>query len=90
MTTLWRVEQTSDTKFPYRITLEQDGEVTLALRAKERWPGPGGNVFCLRETEPPAPEEPLEELERVAVTSLQRLGKKLALVLDRPRCKRCD
>lgn len=90
MTTLWRLQQTADDKFPYRITLEQDGEVTLALRAKDRWPGPGGNVFCLREKEPPGPDEPLKELERVAVTSVQRLGKKLALVLDRPRKKRCD
>jgi ERCC4-type nuclease/predicted Zn-ribbon and HTH transcriptional regulator len=84
------VEHTADAKFPYRITLEQDGKVTLALRAKERWPGSKGNVFCLRETEPPGPDEPLEELERVAVTALQRRGKKLALVLDRPRCKRCE
>ncbi len=90
MTTYWCLEQTADPKFPYRITLEQDGEVTLALRAKERWPGPKGNVFCLREQEPPGPEEPLELLERVAVVSLRRLGKKLALVLDRPRRRRCD
>ncbi len=90
MATLWRVQQTADPKFPYRITLESDGEVTLALRAKERWPGPKGHVFCLREQAPPEPHEPLEELERVPVTSLQRLGKKLAVTLDRPRCKRCD
>lgn len=90
MPTYWRLERTPDPKFPYRISLEQDGVVTLALRAKERWPGPKGNVFCLREREPPAADEDREELERVAVTSLRRQGKKLALVLDRPKRRRCD
>ncbi len=90
MTTFWQVEQLDDPRFPYRITLEQDGQVTLALRAKDRWPGAGAQVFCLRERELPDPDEPRELLERVTVTSLQRLGRKLALVLDRPQRKRCD
>ncbi|MEF8794097.1 hypothetical protein [Thiohalorhabdus sp.] len=59
MATIWRIQQTADPKFPYRITLESDSEVALALRAKERWPGPKGNVFCLREQAPPDPDEPL-------------------------------
>jgi hypothetical protein len=83
LSTYWRLQRVEDAKFPYRITLESDGEVTLALRAKDRWPGPQGNVFCLREQEPP--EGPVEELEYVPVASLNRFGKKLALTLDRRR-----
>jgi hypothetical protein len=88
LSTYWRLQRTGDDKFPYRITLESDGEVTLALRAKDRWPGPQGNVFCLREQEPP--EGPVEELEYIPVTSLNRFGKKLAVTLDRRRQRRCD
>ncbi|WP_440995647.1 ERCC4 domain-containing protein [Arhodomonas sp. SL1] len=90
MTTLWRVEAVDDERFPYRITLTQDGEVTLALRAKDRWPGPGGNVFCLREREPPDRDSACELLEEVPVVSVDRLGRRLALTLDRPRRRRCD
>jgi len=32
MTTFWRVQRTLRKRFPYRITLEQDEAVTLALR----------------------------------------------------------
>ncbi|MBK5943090.1 ERCC4 domain-containing protein [Halorhodospira sp. 9621] len=89
MATYWRVQQTQSEKFPYRITLESDHDgIILALRAKDRWPGPQGHVFCLREQDPP--EETPEELEHVPVVSLNRFGKKLALVLDRQKRRRCD
>ncbi|GEM_PF-5607979 len=89
MATYWRVQQTQSDRFPYRITLESDDDgIILALRTKDRWPGPQGHVFCLREQEPP--EEALEELEYVAVVSLSRFGKKLSLVLDRRKRRRCD
>ena len=86
---LWVVERTASTRFPYRVTIEQHGRVILAVRAQARWPGPGQQVFCLRERELD-PAEPLEPLERVPVAQLTRLGRKIALVLDRPTRKRCE
>jgi len=89
MTAHWNIERTDNERFPYRISIEQDGRVTLALRAQARWPGPGGQVFCLREK---ADAEAVdgELLERVPIASLKRMGRKLSLVLDRSRNKRCD
>ncbi|MDT8451048.1 MAG: ERCC4 domain-containing protein [Wenzhouxiangellaceae bacterium] len=86
--TTWRIHATGHARFPYRISLVQGGRETLVLRAQSRWPGPGQQVFCLREDEPP---ETLDELlEEVAVAHVRRFGRKLSLVLDRNRNKRCD
>lgn len=90
MTTEWVVERTPSERFPYRITLRRGGRLLLALRAKDKWPGPKGHVFCLRESEAPEDLAELAEEERVPVTALDRFGRRLALVLDRPVRKRCD
>ena len=89
MATLWIVERTGNERFPFRITIEQEGRVTLALRVQEAWPGARGQVFCLREPAD-ADRSGLEPHERVPVASLRRMGRKLSLVLDRPTRKRCD
>ena len=60
-----------------------------AFRAQSRWPGPGQQIFCLRERELD-PAEALEPVERVPVANVSRIGRKLALVLDRPNRKRCE
>jgi hypothetical protein len=86
--TRWRVFETGDDRFPYRIAIVQGASETLVLRTQARWPGPGRQVFCLRETEPP--ETLPEPLEDVAVAQVRRFGRKLSLVLDRNRQKRCD
>ena len=83
------VERTASRRFPYRVSIEQNGRLVLAVRAQARWPGPGQQIFCLRESELD-PAEPLEPVERVPVAHLTRLGRKLALVLDRPNRKRCE
>jgi hypothetical protein len=83
------VARTASRRFPYRISIEQNGQLVLAVRAQARWPGPGQQIFCLRESELD-PAEPLEPLERVSVAHLTRLGRKIALVLDRPNRKRCE
>lgn len=59
------------------------------MRAQASWPGPGQQIFCLRERELD-PAEPLEPLERVPVANLTRVGRKIAIVLDRPTRKRCE
>lgn len=85
----WIVERTTDGAFPWRITIVRGREQLLALRAKDKWPGASGNIFCLRETEPTDLETLVEE-ERVPVLSMNHFGRKLSLVLDRGMRKRCD
>ncbi len=92
MTTLFILEQVDNKKFPFRLTIRQGEKLLLALRAQDKWPGQKGNVFCLREDgwEDGAWEPPDAEIERVPVVSLKRYGRRLAIVLDRPKNKRCD
>jgi hypothetical protein len=85
----WIVERTQSRRFPFRIHIEQDGRTLLAVRAQSHWPGTGSQIFCLRETELD-PAEALEPYERVPVAHLARLGRKLAVTLDRSRQKRCE
>jgi hypothetical protein len=87
--TTWLVERTANRRFPFRISIEQDGRTILAVRAQAPWPGPGQNIFCLRERELD-PAEPLDPVERASVVTLSRVGRKLTVVLDRPQRKRCE
>jgi ERCC4-type nuclease len=89
MTALYILESVNSEKFPYRLTISQGEKILLALRVQDKWPGQKGNIFCLKE-ESQELEPPVEEIERVSVISLRRFGKRLALVLDRSRNKRCD
>ena len=89
VTAVWILERTASRRFPFRISIEQHGRVLLAVRTQARWPGPGQQIFCLRERELD-PAEVLEPVERVPVAHLTRLGRKLTLVLDRPNRKRCE
>jgi ERCC4-type nuclease len=89
MQTTWIVERTLHRRFRFRISLEQYGRVLAAFRTQAAWPGPGQQVFCLREQELD-PAEALESMERVPVVQLSRLGRKLSVVLDRPNRKRCE
>jgi hypothetical protein len=86
---IWRVERTTHRGFPFRISIDHDGRTIIAVRAKASWPGPGQNIFCLREHDFD-PAEHLDLIERVPVLSLTRVGRKLAIVLDRPQRKRCE
>jgi hypothetical protein len=87
--TLWILEATDNEKFPYRLTIRQNERILLRLWVQERWPGQKGNVFCIHE-EGETELYPEAEVERVPVISLNRFGKRLAVVLDRPKNKRCD
>jgi hypothetical protein len=60
------------------------------LRAQDRWPAAGRNIFCLREDPAAVLEGPSEELERLDIVTLQRRGVRMSVVLDRSRYKRCD
>jgi hypothetical protein len=85
---LWVIETLEHESFPYRLTIREGDKAVLRLRLRSRWPGAGSQVFCLREDEPREPGG--VEAERVSVVSLNRYGKRLAVVLDRPTHKRCD
>jgi len=87
--TFYVLEAVNNPKFPYRLTLRQGEKVLLALRVQDRWPGQKGNIFCIKESNQDL-DPPTMELERVPVISLQRFGKRLAIVLDRSKNKRCE
>ena len=86
--TLWILKKTDNKKFPYKLYIKKGEEVLLSLAVGDRWPGARGHIFCLRSE--PALFENEEEIERVKVLSLQRYGKRLAVILDRSINKRCD
>lgn len=89
MTATWRVERTTSRRFPFRVSIEQNGRTVIAVRAAAPWPGPGQNIFCLREREFD-PGEHLDVVEQALVASFSRVGRKLSVVLDRPQRKRCE
>ncbi len=87
--TVWVLEATGQQRFPFRLSVRRGDRTLLALRVQDRWPGGSGNVFCLRERDDSWPD-PIEDIERVKVISLTRLGKRVSIVLDRPRRRRCE
>lgn len=87
--TYWILEQVEDVKFPCRLSIVDGGKVLLCLRVQERWPGTKGQIFCLSEEGREWPQ-PMAEIERVPIVSLRRYGKRLSIVLDRSKNKRCD
>ena len=89
MSAVWTVERTRHRRFPFRIGIEQAGRLILAVRAQSAWPGPGQQIFCLREPSLDL-DEPLEPIERVPIAHLGRVGRKLTIVLDRATRKRCE
>jgi hypothetical protein len=89
MPAFWTVERTPSRKFPFRVSIEQDGRALLTVRAQSSWPGPGQQVFCLRERVDD-PAEFREAIERVNVVRISQIGRKIAVVLDRPTRKRCE
>jgi len=87
--TTWLVQRTASLRFPFRIVIERNGTALLAVRAQSSWPGPGQQIFCVRE-EALDPEETLETVESVTVLHYTQLGRKLTIVLDRAIRKRCE
>jgi len=86
----WILERTLNTRFPYRLQILRGDRPWLVLHAQDRWPAAGRHIFCLREDKPPSPNEVLEELERVDIVAFNERGRRISVVLDRKRYKRCD
>jgi len=86
----WILERCVSDRFPYRLQILRGDRPWLVLRTQDRWPAVGRHIFCLREDEPPSPDEMLEELERVNIVAFNERGRRISVVLDRKRYKRCD
>jgi len=86
----WILERCVSDRFPYRLQILRGDKLWLVLRTQDRWPAAGRHIFCLREDEPPLPDEMLEELERVDIIAFNERGRRISVVLDRKRYKRCD
>jgi len=86
----WVLERCVSERFPYRLQILRRDKPWIVLRTQDRWPAAGRHIFCLREEVPPEPEEVLEELERVDIVAFNERGKRVSVVLDRKRYKRCD
>ena len=86
----WILERTQNDRFPYRLQILRGGRPWLTLRTQDKWPTAGRHIFCLREDEPPALDEVLEELERVDIIAFNERGRRISIVLDRKHYKRCD
>jgi hypothetical protein len=86
----WILERCTNDRFPYRLQILRNDKPWIVLRTQDRWPAAGRHIFCLREEEPPEPDEVLEEIERVDIVAFNERGKRISVVLDRKRYKRCD
>ena len=86
----WILERCVSDRFPYRLQIQRGEEPWLILRTQDHWPAAGKRIFCLREEETPDSDEVLEELERVNIVAFHERGRRLSVVLDRKRYKRCD
>ena len=86
----WILERTENARFPYRVQVLRRDAPALVLRAQDRWPAAGRNIFCLREDQPPDSDEILVQVERVDIIALNERGRRISVVLDRKRYKRCD
>jgi ERCC4-type nuclease len=84
----WYLYKAENPNFPYRITIKNGERIIVDLRTKDKWPGPKGNIFCLRQN--PDIQEDFTEIEKVPILSLKRYGKKLIVVLERNVNKRCE
>jgi len=88
----WVLEKCENRRFPYRLQVFRGDKRWFTLRVQDRWPAANRNIFCMRELDdaPPDTDDPLDEVERVAILAIQARGPRVSLILDRPRYKRCD
>lgn len=86
----WVLQKCDNERFPYRLQILKGDKPWIVLRTQDKWPAAGRHIFCLREEEPPLPGETLEELERVDIVAFNERGRRISVVLDRKRYKRCD
>ncbi len=84
----WIVHKTGNPRFPFRIAIADEGGDLFAVRAQDSWPGARGNIFCVRDGSSKDERDLFVEMERVPIVVLERFGKSIRVVLDRPVKKR--
>lgn len=85
--TFWILKKTEGERFPYQLIIKEKNETILSLLVQDRWPGGNRNIFCLRT---PELNTEGEIVEQVRIISIRRYGKRMAIVLDREKNKRCE
>jgi hypothetical protein len=86
----WILDQTDSERFPYLLTIAEDGAVLYRLLVQDAWPAEGKNTFCLRPERHSTPWRVVASRERVPIKGLKRRGNILSVVLDRSVRKRCE
>jgi hypothetical protein len=86
----WRLDQTDSERFPYLLTITENGRVRQKLLVQDAWPAEGKNTFCLRPERHSQPWQCLAAKERVPIKALKARGKMLSVILDRTVRKRCE
>jgi len=86
----WILERCANERFPYRLQIFRGESPYLVLRTQDHWPAAGRHLFCLREEEPPLPSEIVEKIERLNIIAFNERGRRISIVLDRKRYRRCD
>jgi len=86
---VWSLEECAAERFSYRLQTIKEQEAWPVLRTQDRWPE-GRNIFCLREKEPPRHGGVLREIECVPIGAFRERGRRILVILDRRRTKRCD
>jgi len=90
MSSEWILDQTDSERFPYLLTILENGRVRQKLLVQDAWPAEGKNTFCLRPERHSQPWQCLAVKERVPIKALKARGKMLSVVLDRSVRKRCE
>lgn len=87
----WFIYKRQEDNFPYWVFIEEERNKFIFLKARDKWPGPGKNIFCKFEGEgfkkrDLPKDEPIDSCE---IFSIKRYGKRLNIILNRSRKKRC-
>jgi len=90
MASEWILDQTDSERFPYLLTITEEGAIRQQFLVQNSWPAEGKNTFCLRPERHSEPWRCVACKERVPVKALKRRGKLLTVVLDRSVRKRCE
>ena len=86
----WRIYKNDDGSFPFWLFIEQESGKFLFLKAREKWPGPGKNIFCKFEGIVSSKKLPkTESADECEIVSVRRWGRRVVVVLNRARNKRC-
>lgn len=90
---IWQLEhiEIDGIRFKYRIRIKDDEKDILTLLTNDKWPGESGALYCLRQNSEYIEDDYLiKKIEEVPIKSFKNYGKRISIVLDRPRNKRCD